>query len=256
MSRCSNRTYLLGAVRTSARVGCAKILEGRRSEEPITNQGTVLNQCFDPTTTTITLLLFPVYFGSVFTTTPTTRIIKVYLHKATMKLTEIKKLKVPELRSRLKELGLDSKGLKTELVGRLWSAFEARQTEEDAEERRKLQSDSSQTPTESVVVRAPSSSPPLPPPEARITTRRQIDCTKEFADSATQTEPETALLTPQHHPAFISASVPVHQVGDGEVEMQQGGAEGPVEDRRARPQEERGRGRAFYEFKEEIRYKR
>ncbi|KAM4621135.1 heterogeneous nuclear ribonucleoprotein U-like protein 2 isoform 2-T2 [Polymixia lowei] len=42
-----------------------------------------------------------------------------------MKLTEIKKCKVPELRVRLTELGLETKGLKTELVGRLWSALEA-----------------------------------------------------------------------------------------------------------------------------------
>lgn len=161
-----------------------------------------------------------------------------------MRLAEIKKLKAPELRSRLKELGLDSKGLKTELVGRLWSALEARQTEEDAEERRKLLHDSLQTPTERVVVRTPSSSPP---PEAGVTTRRQIDCTKEFTDSATQTETEAALLTPQPPPAFISAPALVQQVGEGE---------GPMEDRRAQSQEERGRGRAFYEFKEEIRYKR
>ena len=42
-----------------------------------------------------------------------------------MKLSEIKKCKVPELRAKLKGLGLDPKGLKTELIGRLWSALEA-----------------------------------------------------------------------------------------------------------------------------------
>lgn len=38
-----------------------------------------------------------------------------------MKLSDIKKLKVAELRSRLTQAGLDSRGLKVELVERLWS---------------------------------------------------------------------------------------------------------------------------------------
>ncbi|XP_062381451.1 heterogeneous nuclear ribonucleoprotein U-like protein 2 [Sardina pilchardus] len=41
-----------------------------------------------------------------------------------MKLTDLKKLKVVELRVKLKERGLDSKGLKADLVARLWSALE------------------------------------------------------------------------------------------------------------------------------------
>lgn len=171
-----------------------------------------------------------------------------------MKLADIKKLKVPELRSRLKELGLDTRGLKTELVGRLWSALEARQSGEDGEEEPKLQNDSSQTPSETVDVRAPSSPPP---PEAGVTARCKIDRTKEFTDSATQTETDTGLPTPQRDPEFIPTGVPVNQAEEGEVEMQQGDAEDPgEEERRAQPSEERGRGRAFYEFKEEIRYKR
>ncbi|XP_068614340.1 heterogeneous nuclear ribonucleoprotein U-like protein 2 [Brachionichthys hirsutus] len=80
-----------------------------------------------------------------------------------MKLTEIKRLKVSELRSRLKELGLDAKGLKAELL-------------------------------------------------------ELVVCRREFTDAATQTEPDTRLPAPGHR------------------------AEGA--------------GRAFYEFKEEIRYKR
>uniref|UniRef100_A0A669EED6 Si:ch211-107m4.1 n=1 Tax=Oreochromis niloticus TaxID=8128 RepID=A0A669EED6_ORENI len=51
-----------------------------------------------------------------------------------MKLADIKKLKVAELRSRLKELGLDSRGLKAELVERLWSAAEGEQSGGDGEE--------------------------------------------------------------------------------------------------------------------------
>uniref|UniRef100_A0A3Q3J7F9 SAP domain-containing protein n=1 Tax=Monopterus albus TaxID=43700 RepID=A0A3Q3J7F9_MONAL len=42
-------------------------------------------------------------------------------------LTDIKKLKVAELRLRLKEAGLDTRGLKAELVDRLWSALETGQ---------------------------------------------------------------------------------------------------------------------------------
>lgn len=41
-----------------------------------------------------------------------------------MKLADVKKLKVVELRVKLKERGLDTKGLKAELVARLWSAIE------------------------------------------------------------------------------------------------------------------------------------
>lgn len=41
-----------------------------------------------------------------------------------MKLADVKKLKVVELRVKLKERGLDTKGLKAELVARLWSAVE------------------------------------------------------------------------------------------------------------------------------------
>eukprot|EP00064_Thunnus_orientalis_P013296 superscaffoldBa00002142_g13335 len=63
-----------------------------------------------------------------------------------MKLADIKKLKVAELRSRLKELDLDTKGLKAELVVRLWSAVEAGQGGEDGGEELELQKDDSMTP--------------------------------------------------------------------------------------------------------------
>ncbi|XP_030251765.1 heterogeneous nuclear ribonucleoprotein U-like protein 2 isoform X2 [Sparus aurata] len=178
-----------------------------------------------------------------------------------MKLTDIKKLKVAELRSKLQELGLDNKGLKAELVGRLWSACEARQTGEDGVEEIKIQHVPSPTPsepTETVDVRAPSSSPPT---EAGVTARCKVDCpSREFTDSATQTETDTGLTPPQPGSEFTSGCVSVYQEEEEEeeeeeveeVEMQQGDAEDPGEDRRA----ELGRGRAFYEFKEEIRYKR
>lgn len=172
-----------------------------------------------------------------------------------MKLTDIKKLKVAELRSKLQELGLDNKGLKAELVGRLWSACEARQTGEDGAEEIKIQHVPSPTPsepTETVDVRAPSSSPPT---EAGVTARCEVDCpSREFTDSATQTETDTDLTPPQPGSEFTSGCVSVYQEEE-EVEMQmqqQGDAEDPGEDRKA----ELGRGRAFYEFKEEIRYKR
>ncbi|XP_044061283.1 heterogeneous nuclear ribonucleoprotein U-like protein 2 [Siniperca chuatsi] len=184
-----------------------------------------------------------------------------------MKLTDIKKLKVPELRSRLNELGLDGRGLKAELVGRLWSALEAGQSGKDGEETPKLLNDSSLTlsvQTKTVDVRAPSSSPPT---EAGVTAPCKLDCTRHYTDSATQTEthtglPEThtGLPTPQQGSELISDCVPEYQAEEGEAEMQQGDAEGdaedPGEDSGAQASHEMDRGRAFYEFKEEIRYKR
>ncbi|XP_070818900.1 heterogeneous nuclear ribonucleoprotein U-like protein 2 [Chaetodon trifascialis] len=166
-----------------------------------------------------------------------------------MKLTDIKKLKVPELRSRLKELGLDIKGLKAELVGRLWSALEAGQSGVDGEEEPELQNDTSRTPaapTETVDARTQSSSPPT---EAGVTARSELDRTRALTDSATQTETDTGLPAPQRGPELIPERVPEYQA-------EQGHAEGPREDRRAQSSEDMARGRAFYEFKEEIRYKR
>lgn len=161
-----------------------------------------------------------------------------------MKLTDIKKLKVTELRSRLKEVGLDTRGLKTELVDRLWSALKQVQSGEETEV--KLQNDSSptaSTPTERVEVRAPSS----PPTETDVTAPCKADRTREFTDTATQTEP--GVTTPQPGSESVSESVRGNQAEGGV-------AEDPGEDNRALFSEEMGRGRAFYEFKEEIRYKR
>ncbi|GLD70311.1 heterogeneous nuclear ribonucleoprotein U-like protein 2 [Lates japonicus] len=159
-----------------------------------------------------------------------------------MKLTDIKKLKVAELRSRLKEVGLDSRGLKAELVDRLWAALERGHSGKDEETEVKLQHDSA--PTETVEVLAPSSSPPT---DGGVTAPCSPDSTREYTDTGTQTE--TDVTTLQHGSEVVSESVREHQAEGGEVD-------GPGKDSRAVSSEEMGRGRAFYEFKEEIRYKR
>lgn len=181
-----------------------------------------------------------------------------------MKLSDMKKLKVAELRSRLQELGLDNKGLKAELLGRLWSALEAKQ--HDDKEEVKVQNDTC-SPTPSAPVETADLRAPSPATEAAVTERCKQDFTREFTDTSTQTETDSlpslqhgseGILTLQHGSEGISKITPVYQAEEREVEMQQGGAEDPGEDRRALSSEEEvmGRGRAFYEFKEEIRYKR
>uniref|UniRef100_A0A3Q1EJ53 Si:ch211-107m4.1 n=1 Tax=Acanthochromis polyacanthus TaxID=80966 RepID=A0A3Q1EJ53_9TELE len=158
-----------------------------------------------------------------------------------MKLTDIKKLKVAELRSRLKELGLDSRGLKAELVDRLWSATEAGPGGTDDGEQMTLQPDSS--PTQQVLT--PSSSPPT---EAGVPAPCEADHGRELRDTGTQTEAEPG--PPAVHPGSECApgAVTVCQAETGEP--------GPGEDRGALLVEDLDRGRSFYEFKEEIRYKR
>uniref|UniRef100_A0A665XES1 Si:ch211-107m4.1 n=1 Tax=Echeneis naucrates TaxID=173247 RepID=A0A665XES1_ECHNA len=128
-----------------------------------------------------------------------------------MKLTEVKKLKVAELRSRLKEVGLDSRGLKAELVDRLWTFLETGQTWADTETRLNQQHDREPT-----------------PPEPGVTEPRRPHSTGEFTETGTQTDTEAGGDTPQRGHELVS---------------------GPVA-------EDPGRGRAFYEFKEEMRYKR
>ncbi|KAI3351652.1 hypothetical protein L3Q82_020493, partial [Scortum barcoo] len=107
----------------------------------------------------------------------------------------------------LTELGLDSKGLKAELVGRLWSALEAGHTQEEGDEDLKLLKPPQDTPQTETICEST---------EAGVPPRRKVD-------RATQTDTETK---PQQDPEFTS------DCAAGE------------------------RGRAFYEFKEEIRYKR
>lgn len=164
-----------------------------------------------------------------------------------MKLTDIKRLKVAEIRSRLTELGLDNKGLKAELIGRLWSALEATQSGQDGKE------------TDEELQNV---TPAALHAEAGVTARCKVDrAVTELKDSATQTESDPGVVpTPQPEPELVSASVsasvpasvPGSRAGEGDAEMQQGEAG----HRRTLSGEERGRGRAFYEFKEEIRYKR
>lgn len=161
-----------------------------------------------------------------------------------MRLSYIKKLKVPELRSRLREVGLDTRGLKAELVDRLWAeliSINSGSVTEGAEVVR-LQHDDLRrhsTPTEIVAALASSSEVSTSPAAAvGVTPPYESDRTTQYSDSATQTETEGDLQTLQ--PGSESASE------DLRVCQAEGGAHGPAEDR----------GRAFYEFKEEIRYKR
>uniref|UniRef100_A0A3Q2PJB0 Si:ch211-107m4.1 n=1 Tax=Fundulus heteroclitus TaxID=8078 RepID=A0A3Q2PJB0_FUNHE len=154
-----------------------------------------------------------------------------------MKLADIKKLKVAELRSKLTELGLDSRGLKAELVDRLWSVSQSPEQDQ-------LPADCSPTqsgPTEPAQVQPPneSSSPAGVDGAAPL---REVDPGREYADTATQTEPEPG-------PPAGSERPPGAGTGCQAGGKQQGHSDGSVSG-------EMGRGRAFYEFKEEIRYKR
>lgn len=169
----------------------------------------------------------------------------IYFHTVTMKLTDMKKLKVAELRSRLKDLGLDNKGLKAELLGKLWSALEARPSQQNGDEKEDKPNLLNCRPLT-----------PLASPETVDThPRSPSPPTGVLTDTATQAETPPGLPSLQHGSA--ESVVSGCQVGEGEVEHLQGGAEGPEEDRGALPSEESmSKGRAFYEFKEEIRYVR
>ncbi|XP_054648112.1 heterogeneous nuclear ribonucleoprotein U-like protein 2 [Dunckerocampus dactyliophorus] len=155
-----------------------------------------------------------------------------------MKLADIKKLKVAELRSRLQEAGLDHRGLKTELVGRLWSSLDHRQSANTDEEDVKRQDDGT---TFLTVVTGdllgPASSSPVDP--AAIALADQT--TRKYSDSTTQTESEEGLQSP----STDSERPPGGQDEDGQAERSE-----------LEPPQTDDRGRAFYEFKEEIRYKR
>ncbi|KAM3612156.1 uncharacterized protein V6R79_003723 [Siganus canaliculatus] len=167
-----------------------------------------------------------------------------------MKLPDIKKLKVAELRSRLKELGLDNKGLKAELMGRLWSALEAKETRPDGDEEPQIKHDippSLYGPTETPGDMDAQSSPPGE--GAGVTARCEVVLSsREFTESATQTDSD--LPPPEHRTEATPGWVPERQ------EALEEEAVDPGDDRGAQTSEELGRGRSFYEFKEEIRYKR
>ncbi|XP_057706776.1 heterogeneous nuclear ribonucleoprotein U-like protein 2 isoform X2 [Corythoichthys intestinalis] len=151
-----------------------------------------------------------------------------------MKLSEIKKLKVAELRLRLEEAGLDSRGLKGDLVERLWSFLDdgsqQGNTHKQDSQRQVVPTNTTQT-LEVEVAPISSLSPCSTVVEipGATTMNGQTDLAQEFHDSATQTEAE------------VLPDTPVCQVEKNELEQ---------------PAAEEERGRAFYEFKEEIRYKR
>lgn len=168
-----------------------------------------------------------------------------------MKLVDIKKLKVPDLRSKLRELGLDSAGLKAELVGRLWSFHETRtdaQVEEASEITGQNDTPANQTETENPRAASPSLTPTAAEccPVAGVPPHCDVVPTVKCADAATQTETDSSPQTAQLISEVMSKRVlEQHQQQDGSAEAEPSGAAN-----------QKGRGRAFYEFKEEIRYKR
>ncbi|XP_061643608.1 heterogeneous nuclear ribonucleoprotein U-like protein 2 isoform X1 [Phyllopteryx taeniolatus] len=161
-----------------------------------------------------------------------------------MKLADIKKLKVAELRSRLNQSGLDSRGLKTDLVERLWSLLDDGGQKGNAHEQdvqRQVPASSLAVPastsqTRDMVVELVASSSSLlrSSSPAEPVCINPADRTREFSDSATQTEAGdvSGCLLPDA----------------GECQAEKNELEQPAA--------EEERGRAFYEFKEEIRYKR
>ncbi|XP_034545581.1 heterogeneous nuclear ribonucleoprotein U-like protein 2 isoform X2 [Notolabrus celidotus] len=154
-----------------------------------------------------------------------------------MKLSDIKKLKVAELRSRLQELHLDSKGLKAELVGRLWSAIEAEETgQHNEEELITLQHENSGThfkATDTVHVHTSS------PTQTEVI---EPTCIREYTDSATQTESKTeSLPIPQQGSELIS------EFGSECQTVEEEEAADPEEDRRAQASSEDRRAQASSE---------
>jgi len=205
-----------------------------------------------------------------------------------MKLSEIKKCKVIELRAQLKELGLDPKGLKTELVGRLWSALEAglqtalrpnQSPQDDDTTSRRAEEVSTQNDID-VTATPPSPPPVIATATATMTSSISRSVQKDTADTATQTDPTSTRLedgSPAVTPAlggdparreaadvgdttsgvrWADSSLPVQgsQEEEAREEEEDDACTGMARDTPAL--EETRRNRAFYEFKEEIRYKR
>ncbi|XP_051902929.1 heterogeneous nuclear ribonucleoprotein U-like protein 2 [Hippocampus zosterae] len=152
-----------------------------------------------------------------------------------MKLSDIKKLKVAELRSRLNQAGLDSRGLKVELVERLWSLLDNNGGQRGNIHEQDVQRQGITKTPETVVASASSSlllSTSHAEPASATLPCAPADRTQDFSDSSTQTESEGI------------PRCPLPNVDDCQAEKID-----------LEPAEE-VRGRAFYEFKEEIRYKR
>ncbi|XP_077433614.1 heterogeneous nuclear ribonucleoprotein U-like protein 1 isoform X2 [Vanacampus margaritifer] len=170
----------------------------------------------------------------------------------TMKLSDIKKLKVSELRLKLNQAGLDSRGLKIELVERLWSLLDGggqRGTIHQQDVQQQIEPSPPPVPagiteTPEMVVASSSSqllssssqllSSSHAEPANVISPYGPTNQTREFADSATQTEAE---------------GVPGCRLPDADECQAEKNESEP-------PSAEEERGRAFYEFKEEIGYKR
>ncbi|KAK7922444.1 hypothetical protein WMY93_009346 [Mugilogobius chulae] len=136
----------------------------------------------------------------------------------TAKLEDLKKLKVTELKSRLKDLGLDTRGLKVELVGRLWSAL-------DGGLESKLKSDTKKHSPHIII-------------STEETEHGPLESQREYTNSSTQTD--------------LSGPIMVPECGPWDETQQQGF----MDQRTETEAKETGRGRAYYEFKEEIKYKR
>ncbi|XP_028315679.1 heterogeneous nuclear ribonucleoprotein U-like protein 2 [Gouania willdenowi] len=146
-----------------------------------------------------------------------------------MRLADIKKLKVVELRCRLNQLGLDSRGLKAELVERLWSSAQ--------EEAYNRQDESKPTENKQTLLTETTDSLHTLT-EAGVGTICSTDRSRQLTNAATQTD---------HDPGPPSVpQAPCEALPAGE----EGGEPGRLQEPTV------VRGRSFYEFKEEIRYKR
>lgn len=140
-----------------------------------------------------------------------------------------------ELRSRLTELGLDPTGLKAELVDRLWAASqEDRHSSEILQETKHVNSALTPSVPEQTVE---------PPVSHGVTARCEIDPVRQYTNTSTQTEPGPSAVQPGGSQCFSQPQL---------VCQTEGGGLGPTES----TLDNNSRGRAFYEFKEEIRYKR
>ncbi|XP_061756196.1 heterogeneous nuclear ribonucleoprotein U-like protein 2 isoform X1 [Nerophis ophidion] len=160
-----------------------------------------------------------------------------------MKLADIKKLKVAELRSKLKEAGLECKGLKAELVGRLWSSLDQYQP------------------------------PPTPGLDTPGLDAPRLDAPRPDTpglDAPGQVDETTVVSNNIQAVASLSSLLPQQtsrECSDSTTQPDaEGGSQSPLADCEQLPggkgeagaerSELEDRGRAFYEFKEEIRYKR